>query len=1026
MSYAELICRSCFSLLHGASHPEELIERAHEAGLEALAITDRDAVYGLVQAHRRAEELGLKLICGATVTVGGHGTVALLAETPEGWGAMCRLLTAARTQDDKGFSSATLQQVAGLGGRGVTAILMPGWSVVDGRVLADAFGDHLEVAWTRSLAPSDAWAESWALELSEALHRPLLATNDVLYHEPDRARLADVLTCIRLGTTLDEAGTALQPNDQRYLLEPETFQARYGRWPEAITRTVEVADRCHFTLDALAYRYPREVVPEGYTAMRWLRQLVSDGAAGRYPEGVPEPVQAQIDRELDIIEQLDFPSYFLTVHDVVAFARRRGILCQGRGSAANSAVCYVLGITAVNPARSSLLFERFISAERGEPPDIDVDFEHERREEVLQYVYERYGRQRAAMVNEIIAYRSRSAVRDVGKVFGMSVEQVDRLAKAIGHHGPSLYSDLEETLTAHGIDPSSQQVRWTLEMARELRGFPRHLSIHVGGFVIAEQDVVELVPVEPATMPGRTVIQWDKYGVEALGFVKVDLLALGMLTAIRKAFDLIEGFSGERFTLYNLPAEDPAVYRMFQAADTIGVFQIESRAQQSMLPRLKPACFYDLVIEVAIVRPGPIQGGMVHPYLRRRMGEEPVTYAHPSLEPILERTLGVPLFQEQVMQMAVAVGGFTAGEADALRRAMGAWRKRGTLGPLAGKLVEGMKARGIPEAYAEAILQQIKGFGEYGFPESHAASFALLVYASGWLKCHHPAAFCAALINAQPMGFYAPRTLVADAQRHGVEVRPVDILASQWDCTLEPGSGGAPALRLGIRLIRGLSREQVDRVLRAREERPFRDLIDLAHRSGADRTTLEKLAESGAFRALEADPRRAVWTLQGMWTDLPLFAAVSRAEPELAVDALDPMTALQGAYRTVGLSVADHAAAAVRRRLELRGVQSTLLGDLGDLPDGQKVRLVGLVSSRQRPGTAKGVVFLGLEDETALVNVVVWPSRWIQHRPVIMGASILAVEGVLQRQGGALSVVLEEVWRPDDEGTWPSQARNFR
>ncbi|HMV69868.1 MAG TPA: error-prone DNA polymerase, partial [Myxococcota bacterium] len=621
-------------------------------------------------------------------------------------------------------------------------------------------------------------------------------------HDATRRRVVDVLTCIRRRCRLDDAGRALAPNAERHLLPPDVFARRFADLPEAVRRTLAVADRCAFRLDELRYTYPHEVVPDGWSAMGWLRELVRRGLIERYPDGAPARVVAECDRELEIIEQLDFPSYFLTVHDVVRWARERNILCQGRGSAANSSVCYVLGVTSVSPDKASLLFERFLSVERNEPPDIDVDFEHERREEVIQYVYERYGRERAAMVNEMIAYRPRSAIRDVGKVFGMSLDQVDRLAGMFGHWSGVVERDQLEQVRAIGLDPSSPAVRWTLEVAGELMGLPRHLGIHSGGFVIADQALVDLVPVEPATMEGRTVVQWDKYGVEGLRFVKVDLLALGMLTALRRCFDLVRGAYGVDLALHALPHDDD-VYEMFGRADTVGVFQIESRAQQSMLPRLKPKDFYDLVIEVSIVRPGPIQGGMVHPYLRRRNGEEEVTYLHPALERVLGRTLGVPLFQEQVMQIAVEVGGFTPGEADGLRRAMGAWRKRGGLEAYGDKLKAGMAERGLPPEFADAVFRQILGFGDYGFPESHAASFALLVYASGWLKLRYPEAFCAALINSQPMGFYSPRALVADAQRHGVEARPVDVLHSGWDCSLEPADGRC-ALRLGLRMVRGL------------------------------------------------------------------------------------------------------------------------------------------------------------------------------------------------------------------------------
>ncbi|MCB9665841.1 MAG: error-prone DNA polymerase [Alphaproteobacteria bacterium] len=1024
MRYAELVSRSCFSLLHGASHPEELVEAACAHGLAALAVTDRDGVYGLPQAHLRAQAVGLPLICGATVTVDERAPVVLLAESREGWGRLCRLLTRARHAAAKGRAVVSVADVAEAA-PGLSCLLLDGWSPEQAGPLREAYGAHLEVALARTGEPTDLGRTRRALLLSEALERPVVATNDVLFHEPGRRPLADVLTCIRRRTTLEQAGRALQANAERSLLAPQAFQARFADVPEAVSRTLAVAERCAFRLSELRYRYPREVVPEGWTPMAWLRRLVEQGVPARYPGGVPAQVRAQLDHELDVIEQLDFPSYFLTVHDVVGFARSQGILCQGRGSAANSAVCYVLGITAIDPARASLLFERFLSAERGEPPDIDVDFEHERREEVIQYVYGRYGRERAAMVCEVIAYRSRSALRDVGKVFGLSLDQVDRMASLASRWSAGGIPDLAAELVDVGLDARSAEVQATLRVADELVGFPRHLGIHSGGFVIAEGDVVDLVPVEPATMADRTVVQWDKYGVEGLGFVKVDLLGLGMLTAIRKAFELIEGAYGTRWELHTVPAEDPAVYAMFSRADTMGVFQIESRAQQSMLPRLRPQCFYDLVIEVAIVRPGPIQGGMVHPYLRRRNREEEISYAHPAIRPILERTLGVPLFQEQVMAMAVAVGGFTPGQADQLRRAMGAWRRRGSLDGLGEQLVQGMQARGIDAEFCGRILEQIKGFGEYGFPESHAASFALLVYVSGWLKCHHPEAFCAALINSQPMGFYAPRALVGDVQRHGVEVREVCVQASRWDCTLEPGTGSTAALRLGLRLVRGLKEDEAQRLVAARREGPFRDLPDLQRRCGLDQGSLRRLAEAGAFHALAPTRRQAAWELQGLW-DGPLLAGLPRHEPSPQLPAESSLEAVEADYRAVGLSLQGHPASEARRLLHARGIEPLPLAELPAQTSGRRVRILGLVSSRQRPGTAKGVVFLSLEDETGLANVVIWPRTWEAQRKVIARHAVLVIDGELQLQDGAYSVLLHHAWPVTEVGRVRAPSRDFR
>jgi error-prone DNA polymerase len=1034
---AELWARSCYSLLQGASHPEELVETAASLGLRALAICDRDGVQGLPQAHKAAKEHGLRLVCGATITVVDQLPVVLLAETLEGWGSLCRLLTEGHHAAAKGRARVPLERVCAEPA-GLTLLLPWSWDADAARPLRDAYGDHLEVALARTLGPPDAARTAAARHLSAALGRPIVATNDVLFHDADRRRVADVLTAIRRRTTLEEAGLALQVNGERRLLGPDELADRFADLPEAVARTDEVAARCTFSLDELHYVYPREVAGPDETPSETLRRLVREGCTERFPEGVPAAVAAQLEHELGVIEQLDFPPYFLTVHDVVREARARGILCQGRGSAANSAVCYVLGITSVDPSRAKLLFERFISVERAEPPDIDVDFEHERREELIQYLYDKYGRDRAAMVSEVITWRPRSAVRDAGKALGLSLDQVDRLAKLYSHWSSGLLDADRERLEEAGLDPDEPAVRWTLRIAGELCGLPRHLGIHSGGFVLSDTPLIDLVPVEPATMPGRTVCQWDKYAIEALGFIKVDVLALGMLTAIRKSFQLLEEHDGVTLALHTVPPEVPAVYDMFSRADTVGIFQIESRAQQSMLPRLRPACFYDLVVEVAIVRPGPIQGGMVHPYLRRRSGEEPVVYPHPDVEPILSRTLGVPIFQEQVMAMAMAVGGFSAGEADKLRRAMGAWRRRGTLDGLGQKLVDGMAARGMDPAFADAVLQQIKGFGEYGFPESHAASFALLVYVSGWIKAFYPEHFAAALVNSQPMGFYPPRTLLGDAGRHAVRQRPACVMASEWDCTLEPDPEGAEvrdgfgrtrrqhAIRLGLRLVDGLGRADAEALLAARARAPFKSLPDLARRSGLHKGALQALADANAFAALEPDRRQAAWTLQGLWTDLPLFAHLGRAEPRAPLPEETPLEALAADYRSVGLSLADHPAAAARRLLAGRGLQLPTLADLATRRSDSRVRVVGLVGSRQRPSTAKGVTFISLEDETGLANLVVWPKTWEAWRKLFQTARILGVDGTLQRQDGAWSVLVGRPWLVEDAPEIHAPTRDFR
>ncbi len=1063
--YAELFCRSYFSFLEGASSPEELVAQAAELGISALAITDRDGVYGLVRAHRAAREHGVRLVVGALLTLRDHPSLVLLVRDRAGWASLCRLLTIGRRDQPKGLASHELSDLLGHAA-GLTALLHGPWTVAQLSALREAFGDRVALAVSCSQQPGDVAHVGATLRLARWAGVPLVAVGDVQLHHPDRKRLLDVVTCIRRRTTIDAAGRALAPNAARVLRSPAQARALFDavgraiggdaptRLADAVHVSAAIAAEHRFSLAQLDYRYPREVVPDGHSPLSWLVLLVRRGLAERYPGGVPAKVQAQVDHELGIIEQLGFAAYFLTVHDAVGFARSRGILCQGRGSAANSAVCYALGITAVDPARSTLLFERFISAERGEPPDIDVDFEHERREELIQYLYDKYGRHRAAMVNEVIAYRRRSAVRDVGKALGLGLDQIDAMARQADYWGREPITD--EQLRAAGLEPDDGRVQLTVELSDQLRGFPRHVGIHVGGFVLTDDELDGRVPIEPATMQGRTVIQWDKDDIDEVGFVKVDLLSLGMLTAIRKAFDLVAGFAphgaipddpadarqfttpsaaeapvahptppwGRRWTLASVPAEDPAVYDMICRADTVGVFQIESRAQMSMLPRLRPRCFYDLVIEVAIVRPGPIQGGMVHPYLKRRQGLEPVHYPHPALEPILERTLGVPIFQEQVMASAMAVAGFSAGQADRLRRSMAAWRRKGALGPIAEEFRRGLEANGITGDYADRMVEQIKGFGEYGFPESHAASFALLVYVSCWLKHHYPAAFCAALINSQPMGFYTPRALVADVQRHGVQVRPVCALASAWDCTLEPSSAdpAQPAVRLGLRLVKGFAQDWADRLERARMDGAIGGLAELAARSQLPRTALELLARADAFGALGLSRRQALWAVAGLW-DTPLFAGVLRRAPPPELPEASAREQLESDYAAVGLSVHQHPIGLERPRLERQGVRA--VADLAQVRAGNVVQVAGLISCRQRPGTASGVVFLTLEDETGQLNVVIWPKLYARRRRIVRTALLVVVTGKLQRENEALSLVAQRIVELDRAPDVSPRSRDF-
>jgi error-prone DNA polymerase len=848
----------------------------------------------------------------------------------------------------------------------------------------------------------------------------MVATNDALFHEPERRALQDVLTCIRHGCTLDEAGRRIGANAERHLKAPEEMARLFARYPCAIARTVEIADRCAgFSLDQLKYEYPEEVVPRGQTAISHLAALAWGGARERYPRGVPDRVRGQIEHELRLIEELRFAPYFLTVHDIVVFARSRGILCQGRGAAANSAVCYVLGVTSVDPDRINVLFERFISRERNEPPDIDIDFEHERREEVIQYLYAKYGRDRAALTAEVITYRGRSAVREVGKALGLSLDAVDRLAKDMDWWSEEGIDP--ESLRHHGLDPRDRTAWLLAGLTGQIMGFPRHRSQHVGGFVISRGPLSEIVPIENAAMDDRTVVEWDKDDLDAMGMLKVDVLGLGMLTCIRKGFELVEKHHERSLTLANVPAEDPAVYDMLCAADSVGVFQVESRAQMSMLPRLKPRCFYDLVIEVAIVRPGPIQGKMVHPYLRRRAGEEPVTYPSDDVRTVLGRTLGVPLFQEQAMSLAIVAAGFTPGEADQLRRAMAAWKRKGDLIQRFGaKIIAGMSDRGYPLEFAERCFEQIKGFSSYGFPESHAASFALLVYVSSWLKRHHPAAFGAALLNSQPMGFYAPAQIIRDAREHGVEVRAVDVNHSEWDCTLEPaahGEGGV-AIRLGMRLVGGMREADASAIERAvAEHGRLCGVEELWKKSGVPAAALRRLASADAMRSMGLERQRALWEVRALREEgLPLFEGVSAPPSEAPrLPAFSEAGEVTRDYASVGLSLRRHPIAFARESLMSRGVVRAVdLADPARMPAGSGISVAGIVLMRQRPSTASGIVFITLEDETGVANLIVRPRVYERFRRVARHSSMLVAHGTVERQGIVVHVVVGRLSRLND------------
>ncbi len=1029
--YAELHALTNFSFLRGASQPEEMVLQAATLEYRALAITDECSLAGVVRAHVAAKKYAMPLIIGAELNCLDGLKCVVLATNRASYAALSRLVSKARRATSKGsyaLERADLEHTL----EGCLLIWLPSPARMplpqherDGRWLRERFSGRLWIGVELLTGGSDMRRLELLQTLAKRMDLPLVAAGDVHMHRRSRRALQDVLTAIRLNTPLREVGYALFPNGERCLRPLPRLQELYP--PALLAESLRIAERCTFTLDELRYEYPEEIVPAGTTPTRHLRALTERGSARRWPAGVPAAVRSGIEHELKLIEELQFEAFFLTVHDIVQYARSQHILCQGRGSAANSMVCYCLEITEVDPSRMAMLFERFISKERNEPPDIDVDFEHERREEVIQYVYQKYGRERAALAATVISYRPRSALRDVGKALDFSLEEVDRLARSMQWWDGQRIDP--ERVRAAGFDPAEPRLTRLMTLTAQIMGFPRHLSQHVGGFVIARGRLDELVPIENAAMAERTVIQWDKDDLDALGLLKVDVLGLGMLSAIRRSFDLVNDFGGpattRKLTLATVPAEDPAVYDMICRADTVGVFQIESRAQMSMLPRLRPRNYYDLVIEVAIVRPGPIQGEMVHPYLRRRNGEEPVTYPSPAVEAVLKRTLGVPIFQEQVMKLAIEAAGFTPGQADALRRAMAAWKRKGGLEPFQKQLTEGMRERGYPESFAQQIFNQILGFGEYGFPESHAASFALLVYSSAWLKHHEPAAFCAALLNSQPMGFYAPAQLVRDARAHGVEVRPVAVGISDWDCTLERREDGRPALRLGLRLVKHLSREGALRLLAARLESPFASLADLAGRAALDRRDLEALAAADALAGMSGHRHRAVWQVSGVERALPLLPADT-----VAAEGLPMLRApLEGEdiiadYGSTGLTLRRHPLALLRDRLAARGVTPNQA--LWDEPDGRSVLAAGLVITRQRPGSAGGVTFVTLEDETGNVNLIVWERVATAQRAALLESRLLLVQGTVQREGDVLHVIARRLTNLSDMlGELVVVSRNF-
>lgn len=1014
--YAELHCLTNFTFLEGASHPDELVLQAEALGYDALAVTDRNSLAGVVRAFAAARETSLKLLVGAELTPIDAARVVVLATDRAAYGRLARLITTGRRQAEKGDCRLTLEQIAAQSEGLIGAVVAePGESPAkrdDLDAYRELFGDRGYLLAELHYGVDDPRRLGQLQTLSRQSRLPLVAGGDVHYHDRRRMPLQHVLTAIREGTTVAELGPRRLANAERHLRTRQELGAIFRDAPELLTRTVEIAEQVDFSLDQLRYEYPEELAPPGETPISYLCRLAWEGAARRYGPEIPDKVAGLLEHELELIEQLRYEAFFLTVYDVVRFARSRGILCQGRGSAANSAVCYCLEITAVDPNEHDLLFERFISQERNEAPDIDVDFEHERREEVLQYLYQRYGRERAGLAATVITYRPRSAIRDVGKALGLSLDRVDALAKNYDYRADGQLS--AKRCEQSGIDPKSRVGRQLLTLVTEMAGFPRHLSQHVGGMVITQGPLCELVPIENAAMADRTVIQWDKDDLDELGILKIDCLALGMLTAIRKCFQFVEQSTGRRVTIATIPEEDPHVYEMISQADTVGVFQIESRAQMSMLPRLKPRTFYDLVIEVAIVRPGPIQGNMVHPYLRRRNQEEPIEYPSREVEQVLKRTLGVPLFQEQAMQLAVVAAGFTPGDADQLRRAMGAWRRRGLIDTYRKKLIDGMLTRGYSPEFAEQLFDQIRGFGEYGFPESHAASFAKLVYVSSWLKHYHPAAFLAAMLNSQPMGFYAPAQLIRDARDHGVQVRPIDVNASHWDATLETNAEGEPAVRLGLRLIRGLSETHGRRIVARRLEPtplPYQSVADVSRRGDASKSVIARLADADAFASLELNRRAALWQAldqPSAGEALPLLAGLPAedATPP-ALTALTPEEQVFADYQASGMSLRAHPLAFYRGQLREIGV--TPAEELATWSHGKPVKVAGLVLMRQRPGTAKGITFVTLEDETGIANLIIHKKVWDRDELAARRSTALIVAGRLERQGKVIHVIARRI-----------------
>jgi error-prone DNA polymerase len=1011
--YAELQVTSHFSFLRGAASCEELFAQAALMGIKALGVVDRNSLAGIVRAHEAAKATGIRLVVGCRLDLADAPPILVYPMDRPAYSRLCRVLSFGKKRAGKAKCHLTWADLMAYG-EGLIAVLVPDMADEDCgfhlRRLREAFGDRAYMALTLRRRPNDQLRLHDLSNLAARMRVPTIVTNDILFHEPSRRILQDVVTCIRHNVTIDDLGDRREHHADRYLKALSEMHRLFARYPDALARTLEIVNRCNFSLDELRYQYPEERDDPTLTPQQTLEKLTWEGAELRYPEGLPESVVASLKHELGLIAKLDYAPYFLTVNSIVRFARSRDILCQGRGSAANSAVCYVLGITSIDPERNNLLFERFVSEERREPPDIDVDFEHERREIVMQWVFDTYGRDRAALCSTVIRYRTKGALRDVGKALGLPEDLISTLSGQVwGWSEEGVTNGQVEQLNLNTAD---RRLRLTLDLARQLQNTPRHLSQHPGGFVLTHDRLDDLVPIEPAAMVDRQVIEWDKDDVDCLRFMKVDLLALGMLTCMKKGLDLLSDHKEINLDLATIPSEDPRTYAMIRKADTLGTFQIESRAQMSMLPRLKPRTFYDLVIEVAIVRPGPIQGDMVHPYLRRREGKEQVIYPKPELEAVLGRTLGVPLFQEQAMRVAIECAGFTPGEADLLRKSMATFKHTGGVSAFKEKFVSGMVANGYEPEFAEATFKQLEGFGSYGFPESDAASFALIAYASAWLKCWHPDVFAAALLNSQPMGFYAPAQIVRDAVDHGVEIRPVCVNASRWDCTLEPTDDEERfAVRLGLRMVRGLVNDNAASIIAARTDRPFASVVDLWRRVGVSQAALVQLAEADAFRpALGLARREALWAIRALRDEPPASArdfALEIMEPAVS---LRPMTAggeVVEDYGHTGLSLRAHPVSFLRE--DLRGRRIVSCAEAMGTNDGRWLEAAGIVLVRQRPGSAKGVLFVTLEDETGIANLVVWPKVFEANRRALLSAGMLAVRGRIQREGEVVHLVARRI-----------------